>query len=119
MSEEEPLVRRSGLWSAFIGLTFRLLYQELALTYDVVSWLVSLGQWRQWQLAGLGYLKGERVLELAHGPGHMLVSLLEQGYRITGLDLSAMVVQLQTVGLGIISGSYVRQFPVVKTVGAT
>ncbi|MBM4425321.1 MAG: hypothetical protein FJ030_18410, partial [Chloroflexi bacterium] len=32
-----------------LRLAFRLLYNEFAFTYDLVSWAVSVGQWRQWQ----------------------------------------------------------------------
>lgn len=71
---------------------FRLLYYEFAWTYDLVSWLVSMGQWRAWQRAGLAFLKppaeGAQVLEVGHGPGHMLIALVQAGYRPLGLDLS-------------------------------
>lgn len=79
-------------WQKLVRFGFRLLYQEMAWSYDVVSWLVSLGQWRCWQLAALDFLPppatAPRVLELGHGPGHMLLTLAERGYRPLGLDLS-------------------------------
>ncbi len=78
----------ASLWLKFLRFGFRLLYNELAWTYDIVSWVVSLGQWREWQKAGFQYLVGETILELAHGPGHMLLKLEETGFRVTGLDLS-------------------------------
>ena len=67
---------------------FRLLYNELAWTYDLVSWLVSVGQWRSWQRTALPYLRGRRVLEVAHGTGNMLVDLVSLGFEPAGLDLS-------------------------------
>lgn len=67
---------------------FRLLYYELAWTYDGVSWLVSLGEWRRWQQAALPYVVGERVLEIGHGPGHMLLDLATAVPQVFGLDLS-------------------------------
>jgi ubiquinone/menaquinone biosynthesis C-methylase UbiE len=71
---------------------FRLLYFEFAWTYDLVSWLVSIGQWRTWQRVGLDFLtpaaEGATALEVGHGPGHMLVALAQRGYRPIGLDLS-------------------------------
>lgn len=67
---------------------FHLLYNELAWTYDAVSWLVSLGEWRKWQAAALPYVVGDNVLEIAHGPGHMLLHLAQNGRRVTGLDFS-------------------------------
>lgn len=76
------------VWWRLVRLGFRLLYNELAWTYDVVSWLASLGEWRKWQRAALPYVEGRRVLELAHGPGHMLLALAESGRMAVGLDLS-------------------------------
>jgi len=68
---------------------FKLLYNELAWTYDWVSRLVSMGQWRSWQRAALPYLHGRRVLEVAHGTGDMLLDLTALGFEPIGLDLSA------------------------------
>lgn len=67
---------------------FTLLYNQFAWSYDVVSHIVSRGQWREWQQAALPYLTGPRVLEIGHGPGHMLITLVSQGYDAVGLDLS-------------------------------
>lgn len=67
---------------------FRLLYNELAWTYDWVSRAVSLGQWRSWQRASLARLRGPRVLEVAHGTGDLLLDLAEAGFQPVGLDLS-------------------------------
>jgi ubiquinone/menaquinone biosynthesis C-methylase UbiE len=77
-----PALRRL-LWFGF-----RLLYNELAFTYDAVSWTVSAGQWRSWQRAALPYLRGKRVLEVGHGTGNMLLDLLSLGFEPVGLDLS-------------------------------
>lgn len=73
----------------FMNFFFRLLYNEMAWTYDVVSWVVSMGQWRSWQRAGFSRLRGKRVLEIAHGTGNMLLDLTALGFQPTGLDLSA------------------------------
>ena len=75
-------------WISLIRFAFRLLYYELAWTYDLVSWLVSLGQWRLWQQAALPFVQGDHVLEIGHGPGHMLIELQHAGFRVSGLDLS-------------------------------
>lgn len=77
------------VWHTAVKFGFRLLYNELAWTYDTISWTVSLGHWRKWQLAVLAYVQGRRVLEIAHGPGHMLIALAQRGFQVTGLDLSA------------------------------
>lgn len=70
---------------------FRLLYNEMAFTYDVVSRIVSFGQWRCWQRSVFPFIeppKVDTVLELAHGSGDLQVDLLEAGYRTVALDLS-------------------------------
>lgn len=76
-------------WRRAVRFGFRLLYNEMAWAYDVVSWLVSLGEWHKWQEAALPFVLGERVLEVAHGPGHMLLALARDGHRVTGVDTSA------------------------------
>ena len=78
-----------AIWQKIVSFGFRLLYNELAWTYDVVSWFVSLGHWRKWQTAALDFVTGNRVLELAHGPGHMLIELHKRGFQVMGCDLSA------------------------------
>ncbi len=84
----------NDLWVRFIRFGFNLLYHQLAPTYDMVSWIVSFGKWRQWQLASLPFVKGPDVLELAHGPGHMLLALRRAGYNVTGSDLSLQMGRL-------------------------
>ena len=73
---------------------FRLLYHELAWAYDLVAWLVSFGQWKAWGRAALSRLRGQRVLELAHGPGHLLVTMKRAGFAPVGLDLSPQMGRL-------------------------
>jgi ubiquinone/menaquinone biosynthesis C-methylase UbiE len=85
-------VRR--LWWAFLRLFFRLLYNELAWTYDLVAWAVSVGQWRAWGRTALRHVRGQRVLELAHGPGHLLVAMVGRGLDPVGLDVSPAMGQL-------------------------
>jgi ubiquinone/menaquinone biosynthesis C-methylase UbiE len=77
-------VRRSRL----LTFAFGLLYNQLAWTYDSVSWTVSMGQWRSWQRCALPFLRGPDVLEVAHGTGDMLIDGSAAGFRLTGLDLS-------------------------------
>lgn len=79
----------SEVWQRAVHFGFRLLYQEMAFTYDAVSWAVSMGAWRCWVESALRHLPpGEPVLELAHGPGHLQVRLAEQGVHAVGIDLS-------------------------------
>jgi ubiquinone/menaquinone biosynthesis C-methylase UbiE len=81
-------------WKNLVGFGFHLLYNELAWTYDLVSWLVSLGSWRNWQQAALPFVVGRQLLEVGHGPGHMLVALQAAGFSVFGLDLSAYMGRL-------------------------
>ena len=70
---------------------FRLLYNEMAFTYDAVSYIVSLGAWRCWgrsALAHLGPPDAGPVLELAHGTGNIQRDLIAAGYHTIGCDLS-------------------------------
>jgi ubiquinone/menaquinone biosynthesis C-methylase UbiE len=78
-------------WWALVRFAFRLLYNELAFTYDWVSKFVSFGAWRCWQrqaLAHLAPVSGPFVLELAHGTGDLQLDLHAAGYRTVGYDLS-------------------------------
>lgn len=83
-----------SLWVRGVKFGFRLLYEEMAWSYDAVSWLVSLGQWRTWQEAALAHVTGQRVLELGHGPGHTLLALAKRGDEVAGLDLSPFMGRL-------------------------
>ena len=85
----QPVIRRA--WWRLVRFGFRLLYNELAFTYDAVSWMVSRGQWHGWQCTALGQLDlppGVPVLELAHGTGTFTRDLRAAGYRAVSLDLS-------------------------------
>jgi ubiquinone/menaquinone biosynthesis C-methylase UbiE len=67
---------------------YGLLYNQLAWTYDLVSWTVSAGQWRSWQRAALPFLRGRVVLEIAHGTGNLLLDLVSLGCQPVAIDLS-------------------------------
>ncbi|NDJ63210.1 MAG: class I SAM-dependent methyltransferase [Chloroflexi bacterium] len=81
----------TGPWWNLIRFGFRLLYNEMAFTYDTVSTVVSLGAWRCWQRAALRHLPAAidaPILELAHGTGDLQLDLSGAGYRAIGYDLS-------------------------------
>jgi ubiquinone/menaquinone biosynthesis C-methylase UbiE len=83
--------RRNRVIQAFMRLFYRLLYHQMAWSYDIVAWTVSLGNWQNWVKSVLPYLKGPRVLELGHGPGHLQANLLRNDKQIgfmIGLDRS-------------------------------
>lgn len=81
----------ADIWWRFVRFGFRLLYNELAFTYDLVSYVVSLGQWRQWQQSIFEFLplpQTGRILELAHGTGNLQIDLQERSYQTVALDFS-------------------------------
>jgi len=86
-----------SIWWGLIRFGFRLLYNELAWTYDLVSRVVSLDQWHNWQKTALKHIDvgpGETILELAHGTAVFHRDLIEAGYRVVGIDLSPYMGQI-------------------------
>ncbi len=77
-----------------VQLGFHLLYHQFAFTYDGVAWLVSLGQWQAWGRTVLNRVRGPRVLEIGHGPGHLLIALARSGRRPVGIDLSPQMIRM-------------------------
>lgn len=67
---------------------WRLFYNEFACMFDFVSGCISLGKWKAWCHTSIYYLQHKRVLELGHGPGHLLIALKTAGYQPFGIDLS-------------------------------
>jgi ubiquinone/menaquinone biosynthesis C-methylase UbiE len=76
-------VRRATRWA------LHQLYTRFAFAYDFVSTLVSRGEWRAWTRAAIPFLRGTRVLEIAHGTGNLHLDLYDAGYAPIGVDLSA------------------------------
>jgi ubiquinone/menaquinone biosynthesis C-methylase UbiE len=78
-------------WWNLVRFGFRLLYNEFAFTYDLVSKTVSLGAWRCWQRTALKHLHAEPgscILEIAHGTGDLQLDLNTAGFKVVGHDLS-------------------------------
>jgi len=73
---------------------FRLLYHEMAWTYDAVAWGVSAGLWSHWIEQVVPYAQGPMILELGHGPGHLQVAFSRKGYKAFGLDASRQMGRL-------------------------
>ncbi|MCW1967672.1 MAG: methyltransferase domain-containing protein [Anaerolineae bacterium] len=87
--------------SKLIRFAFTLLYTHFAWLYDLVATSVSFGEWKTWGAAALRFIPTSssqttpaapqhpiRVLEIAHGPGHLHMALYKQGYSPIGIDLS-------------------------------
>ncbi|MGQ0602004.1 MAG: class I SAM-dependent methyltransferase [Anaerolineales bacterium] len=106
-----------GVLRAIMRFFFRVLYNEFAWTYDLVSRFVSMGQWRSWQRTTLNHLRGKRVLEIGHGTGNMLLDLTALGFEPVGLDLSRAMgriasIKIQKHGLSVpLARAHVRALP--------
>lgn len=92
------MVRRLYAWAC------ERLYAELAGYYNLISWLVSFGQWDHWRRLALDHLQGVRVLELGFGTGELLPHLAARTALTVGLDLSPAMHKearrkLSTIGL--------------------
>jgi ubiquinone/menaquinone biosynthesis C-methylase UbiE len=76
------------LLSSALRLFFKLLYHQFSWSYNFVAAVVSGGRWIGWVHSVLPYLQGPRVLELGHGPGHLLLAMQRKGLKAVGLDES-------------------------------
>jgi len=84
-----------------LRLFFRLLYHELAWSYDLVAAAVSLGRWNDWVESALPFAGGTRILELAYGTGKLQQTLLERHHGfVTGIDESRQMARLARSRLG-------------------
>lgn len=83
-----------NLRRALVESALNLLYGPLARFYDIISKAVSLGRWQTWGRALLPYLNGPDILELGHGPGHLLAALAIEGRHAVGIDLSPQMSHL-------------------------
>ena len=75
----------------------RSLFATIANRYDLFTVLLSYGQDRRWKrrLIDLASpLRGRRVLDLACGTGDLAFAAAAQGGEVTGLDLTARMIEL-------------------------
>lgn len=79
-----------SLWWRFVQAGFQGFYNRGSFTYDLVSRIVSLNHWKEWQRTALPFLPSPpaRILEIAYGTGEIQIALHERGYTVYGLDLS-------------------------------
>jgi len=76
-------------WQRLVRFGFWLLYNPFAFTYDFVSWIVSMGEWREWQRAAFDHVPHEGwILDLAHGTGNLQLDMATRGMQSIGYDLS-------------------------------
>lgn len=79
---------------------FHLLYHPFAFTYDLVATAVSFGKWKDWVFSILPLIKGTRILELGHGPGHLQRLLLDRGLLPAAIDESTQMGRIAKRRLG-------------------
>ncbi|HZJ22423.1 MAG TPA: methyltransferase domain-containing protein [Anaerolineales bacterium] len=72
----------------FMRLFFRLLYHQLAFTYDLVAASVSFNRWKDWVMSVIPFIEGDRILEIGHGPGHLQRILLSRNLFAVAIDES-------------------------------
>lgn len=83
------------LVEAFMRFFFKHLYTTLARAYDFVAWTTSMGQWRNWQSEALIEFPPGILLEIGHGPGHLLLDIKRLGSNeIFGVDPSRQMTRL-------------------------
>lgn len=85
----------------FMQFFFHLLYHPFAFTYDLVAWVVSFGKWNDWVFSIFPLIKGTRILELGHGPGHLQRFLLDRGLNPVAIDESTQMGRLARRRLGV------------------
>jgi len=74
---------------------FHHLYHTFAGLYDLVAYIVSLGQWRHWVTGVIPFISGNRILEIGFGPGHLQLALNEiSDLTVFGLDESRQMARL-------------------------
>lgn len=80
--------------AAVLRLAFRLLYHELAWSYEAVAWVVSLGLWRRWREAAIDYLPPQgRVLEIGAGSGVLAIEIARRGRQVIAMDRSPQMLR--------------------------
>jgi ubiquinone/menaquinone biosynthesis C-methylase UbiE len=73
---------------------FRHFYTTLAWSYDFVARIVSVGQWNDWVRSILSPFPVEPILEIAHGPGHLLLELNRRSESAFGVDASRQMCRM-------------------------
>ena len=84
----------------FMRFFFHLLYHPFAFTYDLVAATVSFGDWKNWVYSIVPFIKGTRLLELGHGPGHLQRILRDRGLVAVAIDESTQMGRIAKHHLG-------------------
>ena len=75
----------------FMRVFFHLHYHPFAFAYDLVAATVSFGKWTDWTKEILPFIRGMRILELGHGPGHLQRIMLDLNLDSVAIDESAQM----------------------------
>ena len=76
------------VFRSFLRFFFRHFYTTLAWSYDLLAGIVSVGQWNDWVRSVLDPFPAEPMLEIAQGPGHLLLEVSRRGGNAVGVDAS-------------------------------
>lgn len=99
---------------ALLRLFFKLLYHQFAFAYDLVAATVSFNRWKNWIESVIPFIRGTRLLELGHGPGHLQRLLLTRGWTAIALDESSQMgrlAQRTTEGKARLARGLAQQIP--------
>jgi ubiquinone/menaquinone biosynthesis C-methylase UbiE len=93
-----------------LTLIYDLLYHSFAWSYDLVAAVVSFGRWNTWVREIIPLIRGENLLELGFGPGHLLVEAAGRGMHIFGIDESLQMTRqaLKRISKKIFQANLVR-----------
>jgi ubiquinone/menaquinone biosynthesis C-methylase UbiE len=80
-----------SLIARFMRIFFHYFYHGFAWTYDFVAAVVSIGRWKDWVQSALPFIRGNRILEIGHGPGYLHSQLHARFEFVVGLDESAQM----------------------------
>ncbi len=73
---------------------FQHFYTTLAWSYDLVAKIASVGQWNDWVRSILDPYPVDPILEIAHGPGHLLLELSQGPGATFGVDASRQMCRM-------------------------
>lgn len=83
------------LFRKFVNWFLNLLYGRLAVFYNTVACIVSIGDWYQWVFQIEEFLmKNDKILEVGIGTGKLIERLEEKTYFIVGIDRSKQMLKM-------------------------
>ncbi len=86
--EGEPRGGGTGISARLYFGMNRHLYARWPRGFDLLAHLLTLGRFGRWRRSALVHLEGDRILEIGHGTGALLLHLSRAGKRPVGLEIS-------------------------------